>query len=113
MDCVFCKIIAGELPCDKVFENDKALVIRDIHPQAPVHALVIPKRHYADLEECAATRNGIISNLVEAAIEAARAEGIAEGGYRLVANTGRLAGQSVGHFHFHLLGGAELSGGFA
>ncbi|NLG24256.1 MAG: histidine triad nucleotide-binding protein [Clostridiales bacterium] len=108
-DCIFCKIVAGEVPCAKVFENDKILAFRDIQPQAKVHVLIVPKRHVADIVELAGLRNGLMANIAEAAAQIAHAEGVDKSGFRLVTNCGPDAQQTVGHLHFHLMGGEKLS----
>ena len=103
-DCLFCKILAGEIPCRKVYENDTVLAFHDIAPQAPVHILVIPKKHTANVTEADASLAGA---LVCAAAAIAAQEGIADG-FRLVSNCGAAAGQTVEHLHFHILGGQTL-----
>lgn len=108
-DCVFCKIIEGSIPCDKVFENDRVLAFRDIHPQAPVHILIVPKPHVANLMEGVAHGSGLLTNMMEAAARIAAQEGLDQAGFRLLTNCGESAGQSVLHLHFHLLGGRALS----
>ena len=106
MDCLFCKIIAGEIPSTKVFENDAVFAFRDINPQAPAHVLVVPKKHMANVLECDAETAGAI---VAAVKEIAAAEKVNESGFRLLTNCGKDACQSVAHLHFHLLGGKQLS----
>ena len=108
-ECIFCKIIKGELPSTKVFENDRVLAIRDIAPQAPVHIVVMPKQHIRNLIESVSARNGIMENIVDAVADIAAAEGIDQTGFRLINNNGPHAGQTVEHLHFHLLGGGELT----
>ncbi|MBW3621896.1 MAG: histidine triad nucleotide-binding protein [Armatimonadetes bacterium] len=106
-ECLFCKIANLEIPVEAVLESDRGMVFPDISPQAPVHLLVIPKEHYADLD--AATRDPeLIGHLLALATEAARSQGLTANGYRVVANTGPDAGQSVPHLHFHILGGRML-----
>ncbi len=109
MDCLFCKIIAGEIPSAKVYENDKVYAFRDINPEAPVHVLIVPKEHIASANELTAENAGIIADIFLAAKEIAAREGIAEGGYRIVNNCGVDGGQTVGHLHFHMLGGRSLA----
>ena len=105
-DCLFCKIIAGEIPSGKVYENDKVYAFRDINPQAPVHVLIVPKKHMANVLEC----DGETAAALTAAVgEIARQEGVAESGFRLVSNCGHDGCQSVNHLHVHLLGGAQLT----
>lgn len=109
MDCLFCKIIAGEIPSAKVYENDRVYAFRDINPEAPVHVLIVPKEHIASANELTAENAGIIADIFLAAKEIAAREGIAEGGYRIVNNCGADGGQTVGHLHFHMLGGRSLA----
>ena len=109
MDCLFCKIIAGEIPSAKVYENDKVYAFRDINPEAPVHVLIVPKEHIASANELTAENAGVIADVFLAAKEIAAREGIAEGGYRIVNNCGADGGQTVGHLHFHMLGGRSLA----
>ncbi len=106
MDCLFCKIIAGEIPGDKVYEDDKVFAFRDINPQAPVHVLLVPKKHMKNVLECDADT---AAALVHAIGEVARIEGVEGDGFRVVSNCGRNGCQSVEHLHVHLLGGAQLS----
>ena len=106
-DCLFCKIIRGEIPGDKVFENDKVFAFRDIHPQAPVHILIVPKTHVANVLEGA--EKGVVADVIAAAAQIAREQGLAENGFRLITNCGRDGAQTVQHLHFHLLGGKQLS----
>ena len=106
MDCLFCKIIAGEIPCTKVYEDEKVFAFRDINPQAPVHVLIMPKRHMANALEC---DGDTAAALLNAAQKIAHSEGVAENGFRLVNNCGRDGAQSVEHLHVHLLGGAQLA----
>lgn len=107
-DCLFCQIAAGELPANRVLESGRTIAFRDINPQAPVHVLVIPREHHRDLAALAAAGNGLLDEIAGQAYEVARAEGIAEGGYRVVFNTGLSAGQTVGHAHAHVLGGRPM-----
>ena len=104
-DCLFCKIVAGEIPAERVLEKDDVIAFRDINPQAPVHLLVIPKKHIATLDDLAPEETELGGNLLRAASEAAAAAGLAEKGYRTVINCGRDAGQEVFHIHLHVLGG--------
>lgn len=106
MDCIFCKIIAGEIPCSKVYEDEHVFAMRDINPQAPVHVLILPKKHMRNVLECDAQTAAAV---VKAVAEVARAEGVSVSGFRVVTNCGRDGAQSVEHLHFHLLGGAALS----
>jgi histidine triad (HIT) family protein len=107
-DCLFCKIISGEIPAKKVFENDDVFAFEDINPQAPTHVLIIPKRHFAGLKEATSEEAASIGVCHLAAAEIARQRGL-EGGYRTVVNVGPDAGQSVFHLHVHLLGGRRLA----
>ncbi len=107
-DCLFCKIIAGEIPSTKVYEDDLCLAFRDINPQAPTHILVIPKMHIASVAEVTAENSTVISHIFEKIAEIAKAEGLKDG-YRVVSNCGDHAGQTVHHLHFHILGGKELA----
>lgn len=108
-DCLFCKMVSGEIAPDKVYENDKVLAFRDINPQAPTHVLVIPKQHIATLNDIDASHLDLVGELYLAAKEIARAEGIDERGYRTVMNCNEEAGQSVFHIHLHLLGGRGMT----
>ena len=108
MDCLFCKIIAGDIPSTKVYEDDSVLAFRDINPQAPTHILVIPKTHIASVAEIAGDNSGVVAHIFEVIPAIAKAEGL-ENGYRVVSNCGDDAGQTVHHLHFHILGGKALS----
>jgi histidine triad (HIT) family protein len=112
MDCLFCKIIKGEIPSTKVYEDDVMYAFRDINPQAPVHVLVIPKKHIASVAEINSENSSAVKAIFEKIPEIAKAEGL-EGGYRVVSNCGPDACQSVHHLHFHILGGKALSGKMA
>ncbi len=109
-ECVFCRIVAGQVPATIVYQDDMVIAFRDVEPQAPTHLLLIPREHVASLGEFGSQHEGLIAQLVHVANELAAKEGIAERGYRLVANCGKEGGQVVPHVHFHLLGGRELSG---
>ena len=106
--CIFCRIAAGEIPADVVRESDRVVAFRDLNPQAPTHILLIPKEHVESIADIADEHAGTLSDIMEAATQLARAEGIAETGWRLVTNVGPDAGQSVFHLHFHLLGGRAM-----
>lgn len=108
MDCLFCKIIAGEIPSTKVYEDDKVLAFRDIAPKAPTHILVIPKTHIAGVDEITPENSAIVSHIFEVIAKIAKDEGL-DGGYRVVSNIGEDGGQTVRHLHFHILGGKKLS----
>jgi histidine triad (HIT) family protein len=106
---LFCGIAAGQTPATVVLDGARVLAFRDIHPVAPTHVLVIPRDHYANAAELAAAGGGLLDELIGAARKVAEAEGIADGGYRLVFNTGQDAGQAVEHVHVHLIGGRSLT----
>ena len=108
-DCLFCVIVAGEIPAIKVLETDRILAFRDINPQAPTHVLVIPKAHYPDVAALAAADAALLGEVISAARQVAAVDGVAETGYRVVFNTGAEAGQTVPHIHGHLLGGRSLT----
>ncbi len=106
-DCLFCRIVAGEIPSTVVAETDRTVAFRDVAPQAPTHVLVVPRDHHADVAACAAADPGLLADVLAAAVDVARAEGL-EDGYRLLTNTGPDAGQTVHHLHVHVLGGRAL-----
>ena len=108
MDCVFCRIVAGDLPSDRVFESDSVIAFRDLDPKAPVHLLVIPKQHVNSLDALDETDPELAHALLQACRTVADEEGLAERGYRVVTNVGDEGGQSVGHLHFHVLGGRAM-----
>ena len=110
MDCLFCKIIAGEIPSTKVYEDDKILAFRDIAPQAPTHILVIPKEHIGGVDELNAENSAVVAHIFAKIAQIAKKEGL-ENGYRVVSNVGEHGCQSVRHLHFHILGGRQLDGG--
>ncbi len=103
MDCLFCRIVAGEIPSRKVYEDDRVLAFYDIDPQAPVHFLIVPKAHIASVGEVTAQNSGIVAYIFEVIARLAKELGL-EGGYRVVTNVGEDAGQTVKHMHFHVLG---------
>lgn len=107
-DCLFCKIVAGDIPADRVGETATTLAFRDVQPQAPVHVLVIPKQHHPTLSALLDADPSALVAVISAARDIALAEGLAESGYRLVVNTGADAAQSVFHLHVHVLGGRKL-----
>ncbi|MFP5220213.1 MAG: histidine triad nucleotide-binding protein [Actinomycetes bacterium] len=107
-DCLFCRIVAGEVPADVVHETHRTLAFRDIGPQAPTHVLVVPREHHADAGAVADADPALLAEVMTAAVAVARQEGL-DGGYRLVANTGDDGGQTVRHLHVHVLGGRRLS----
>ena len=108
-DCLFCKIVAGDIPADIVYESETALAFRDINPQAPTHVLVIPRQHIATINDISEADLSLVGSLYSAAREIAAAEGIADDGYRAVMNCNAAAGQTVFHIHLHLLGGRSLT----
>lgn len=108
MDCLFCKIAAGEIPSTKVYEDAQVLAFRDIAPQAPTHILVIPKAHIGSVAEISKENSGVVAHIFELIPQIAEAEGL-KGGYRVVSNCGADAGQTVHHLHFHILGGKTLA----
>jgi len=107
MDCLFCKIIAGEIPSAKVYEDENVYAFRDIHPMAPVHVLVVPKTHICCADEVNETNSGCVAKIFEAIPRIAQAEGL-KNGYRVINNCGDDACQTVKHLHFHILGGKKL-----
>ncbi len=106
--CLFCKIIAGEIPSAKVYEDDLVLAFRDIAPQAPTHILVIPKAHSPSVDGVTGENSAVVAHIFEIIPQIARQEGLT-GGYRVVSNCGGDAGQTVPHLHFHILGGKALA----
>jgi len=108
-DCLFCKIVAGEIPADLLAESARTIAFRDINPQAPTHVLVIPRDHYPDLAAMAAADGEVLAEVAAQAHRVAEAEGIASSGYRVVFNTGIEAGQTVFHAHAHVLGGRRMT----
>lgn len=107
--CLFCRVIAKEIPVDFVHEDDRSIVIRDINPQAPTHLLVIPLEHIESLDEASQKDEGLLGHLLRVGARVANAEGLGETGYRTVINTGAGAGQSVFHLHLHVLGGRPMN----
>lgn len=108
-DCIFCKLASGEIPADKVYEDDRALAFHDLHPQAPVHVLLIPKEHLDSLNDAAHGDEALLGHLLWLVPKIANQLGIAESGFRTVINTGADGGQTVSHLHLHLLGGRPMS----
>ncbi len=106
MDCLFCKIAAGEIPSNKVYEDDKVLAFYDIEPKAPVHVLIIPKTHLAGVRDVTADNSAIVAHIFAVILRIAAELGVTD--YRIVTNNGADAGQTVGHLHFHLLAGRVL-----
>lgn len=109
MDCLFCKIIAGDIPAKKVYENEYVLAFEDISPMAPVHVLIIPKKHIKDLNAISKENIDDIKNVMNAIKEVAKICGVYDSGYKIISNTGRDGGQEVPHLHFHLLGGKKIN----
>lgn len=108
MDCLFCKIIAGEIPSDRVYEDDRVLAFRDIDPKAPFHVIVVPKSHITSAVEITAQNSADIAAVYEAIAKIADEQGL-ERGFRVVNNCGEEGGQTVGHIHFHVLAGRNLA----
>ena len=107
MDCIFCRIIAGEIPSSKVYEDERCYAFRDINPQAPVHVLVVPKEHIPSTDGITAENSAYVAAIFEAIPKIAAAEGLS-GGYRVITNCGEDACQTVKHLHFHVMGGKKL-----
>jgi histidine triad (HIT) family protein len=107
-DCIFCKIASGEIPSEKVYEDEHLVAVRDIHPLAPVHLLLIPKKHVATLNDVSDLDDGAAAALLRAATALAGKEGVAEDGYRVVINCNRAGGQEVFHLHVHVMGGRPM-----
>ncbi len=108
MDCIFCRIAAGEIDSEIIYEDEQVVAFRDLNPQAPVHVLIIPREHIASLDATSAADTELRGHCAVVAAELARTEGIAQSGYHLVLNVGRNAGQAVDHLHVHLLGGRRM-----
>lgn len=107
-DCIFCKIVQGDIPCTKVYENDKVLAFDDIHPMAPVHVVIIPKKHISTLLDVDTGKDGMMNHLMAAAQQVARIKNIAVSGFRVAINCNAEGGQVVFHLHVHVLGGRKL-----
>ena len=108
MDCLFCKIINGDIPSAKVYEDETVFAFRDIEPQAPTHILIIPKTHIKSVAEITPDNSNVVAHIFEVAAKIAEAEGL-DDGYRIVTNCGDNAGQTVKHLHFHLMGGRQFT----
>ena len=108
-DCVFCKILKGQEPCEKVYEDSFCFAFRDINPQAPTHILVVPRAHIGSVAELDRESADLVGHTFAAISKIARSEGIAEGGFRIVSNCGPDAGQTVPHLHFHVLAGKKMA----
>jgi len=109
-NCLFCMIVAGKIPGDTLYEDERVLAFRDISPQAPQHVLIVPKKHLEGLNDLGKAEDALLGALLRAASQVARLTGIDGSGYRLVSNCGPHACQSVHHLHFHVLGGQQMSG---
>jgi histidine triad (HIT) family protein len=107
--CLFCQIIAGEIPAELVHQDDRCVVVRDVNPQAPTHLLVIPREHLESLDDAARPDEAMLGHLLRMAARLANEQGLSESGYRTVINTGAGAGQSVFHLHVHVLGGRPMN----
>ncbi len=107
-DCIFCKIIKGEIPSEKVYEDDEILAFKDIQPTAPIHILIIPKKHITNLMEIAPEDSALMGKIVEAMQKVAKQLGVDEKGFRIISNCGPDSGQEVMHLHFHLLAGRKM-----
>ena len=108
-DCLFCKILGGDIPADIIFESESAIAFRDINPQAPTHVVIIPRQHVATINDIEPEHEALVGSLFSAAKAIAAAEGLSEDGYRVVMNCNEAAGQTVFHLHLHLLGGRKLT----
>ena len=108
-DCLFCKILAGDIPADIIYESDTAVAFRDINPQAPTHAVIIPRKHIATINDLEKEDQSVVGSLFTAAREIAAREGFEEAGYRVAMNCNEAAGQTVFHIHLHLLGGRSFT----
>jgi len=111
--CLFCKIVAGQLPATVVYQDEDVVAFRDIAPQQPVHIVLVPRAHFAGLNDLTAETAPLVGKLALAAIKLAGEQGVAESGYRFVSNCGPDAGQTVHHLHFHLIGGGAMGGRMA
>lgn len=109
MDCIFCQIVAGKVPSEIIYQDEEVIAFRDINPEAPVHLLIIPRKHIPSLIHLSEADLPLIGSMVSIANQLAKREGISEGGYRLVINCGEQGGQLVPHLHMHLIGGRKLS----
>lgn len=109
MDCIFCQIAEGKIPSDTVYQDEDIIAFRDINPQAPVHIVIIPRKHTTTLSQLSESDSALVGRMVAAANKLAKDEGVAEKGYRVVINCGKEGGQLVPHLHLHLVGGRQLS----
>jgi histidine triad (HIT) family protein len=108
-DCIFCRVAAGDVRADVIFQDDRCVAFRDINPQAPVHALIIPREHIESLDDAGRSDEAVLGHILRVAARVANDEGLTESGFRTVINTGAGAGQSVFHLHLHVLGGRPLT----
>lgn len=108
-DCVFCKIVRGEIPSNKIYEDEEIFAFHDIHPQAPVHFMIVPKRHVASLDDVTMEHQQVLGRILAKAGELAKGQGLNDG-FRTIINTGRVAQQEVYHLHVHILGGSDPLG---
>lgn len=109
-DCIFCKIIKGDIPTEKIYEDDNVIAFNDISPKSPTHILVVPKKHVACLNDVKPDDMNMILHVFDAIKKIAAKQGVAEDGYRVIVNTNRASGQEVFHIHFHIMGGRQLGG---
>lgn len=109
LSCLFCRIVIGDVPSSRVHEDDEVIAFRDISPRAPIHILIVPRRHIPSVLELTEEDGALLGRLFRVAADIARTEGIAERGYRLVSNVGDWGGQSVDHLHWHLMGGRSMA----
>ncbi len=107
-ECIFCKIASGQIPAEKLFENDSVVAFNDINPQAPTHVIIVPKEHYPSLNDLPSENLDVVNKVFEAAVAVAKKAGIEKEGYRVICNTNRGAGQEIFHLHFHVMGGRAM-----
>lgn len=110
MECIFCQIASGKIPSDTIYQDEEVIAFRDIKPQAPVHLIIIPRRHIPSLAHLSEADSALVGRMVAIANQLAEGEGLSQNGYRLAINCGEEGGQLVPHLHLHLLGGRRLSG---
>ena len=110
MDCVFCNIASGKIPSEFVYQDEQLVAFPDLHPKAPTHVLIIPRKHIQSLNHLSDDEMPLITHMIRAAQQIAREKGIYENGYRIIINTGKEGGQVIQHLHMHLLGGRQLRG---
>ncbi len=109
MDCIFCQIIEGKIPSETIYQDEETIAFRDINPQAPVHIVIIPRKHVPSLDQLKEADSALVGRMVAVANRLAKEEGVADRGYRVVINCGKEGGQLVPHLHMHLVGGRQLS----